>query len=129
MMIIKIFLVITAIIYGGLGGWALIDPVSFVNEVGLTINSSLGSSEIRSVYGGINLLIGLFALATVFQNKHEELFMKVLIFIIIGILLGRVVSLIFGELNSAFLWSFVAFELVWFATLYLHLNQMKKKIF
>ena len=129
MMITKIFLVITAIIYGGLGGWALIDPVSFVNEVGLTINSSLGSSEIRSVYGGINLLIGLFALATVFQNKHEELFMKILIFIIIGILLGRVVSLIFGELNSAFLWSFVAFELVWFATLYLHLNQMKKKIF
>ena len=129
MMITRIFLVITAIIYGGLGGWALIDPVSFVNEVGLTIKSSLGSSEIRSVYGGINLLIGLFALATVFQNKHEELFMKVLIFIIIGILLGRVVSLIFGELNSAFLWSFVAFELVWFATLYLHLNQMKKKIF
>ena len=128
-MITRIFLVITAIIYGGLGGWALIDPVSFVNEVGLTIKSSLGSSEIRSVYGGINLLIGLFALATVFQNKHEELFMKVLIFIIIGILLGRVVSLIFGELNSAFLWSFVAFELVWFATLYLHLNQMKKKIF
>ena len=129
MMITRIFLVITAIIYGGLGGWALIDPVSFVNEVGLTINSSLGSSEIRSVYGGINLLIGLFALVTVFQNKHEELFMKVLIFIIIGILLGRVVYLIFGELNSAFLWSFVAFELVWFATLYLHLNQMKKKIF
>ena len=129
MIITRIFLVITAIIYGGLGGWALIDPVSFVNEVGLTINSSLGSSEIRSVYGGINLLIGLFALATVFQNKHEELFMKILIFIIIGILLGRVVSLIFGELNSAFLWSFVAFELVWFATLYLHLHQMKKKIF
>ncbi len=107
-MITKIFLVITAIIYGGLGGWALIDPVSFVDEVGLTINSKLGSSEIRSVYGGVNLLIGLFALAAVFQSKHEELFMKVLIFIIIGILLGRVVSLIFGELNSAFLWSFVA---------------------
>ena len=52
-MITKIFLVITAIIYGGLGGWALIDPISFVDEVGLTINSNLGSSEIRSVYGGI----------------------------------------------------------------------------
>ena len=80
-MITKIFLVITAIIYGGLGGWALIDPVSFVDEVGLTINSNLGSSEIRSVYGGINLLIGLFALAAVFQSKHEELFMKILIFV------------------------------------------------
>ena len=128
-MIIKIFLLITAVIYGGLGGWALLDPVSFVDEVGLTINSNLGSSEIRSVYGGINLLIGLFAFAVLFQNKHEELFMKILIFVILGILLGRAVSLIFGELNSAFLWGFTAFELVWFITLYLNLNQMKKKIF
>ncbi len=128
-MIIRIFLLITAVIYGGLGGWALLDPVSFVSEVGLTITSNLGSSEIRSVYGGINLLIGLFAFAALFQSKHEELFMKILIFIILGILLGRVVSLIFGELNSAFLWGFTAFELVWFITLYIHLNQMKKKIF
>ena len=128
-MIIKIFLLITAVIYGGLGGWALLDPASFVDEVGLTINSNLGSSEIRSVYGGINLLIGMFAFAVLFQNKHEELFMKILIFVILGILLGRAVSLIFGELNSAFLWGFTAFELVWFTTLYIHLNQMKKKIF
>tara|TARA_B100001250_G_scaffold394054_1_gene397467 strand:- start:211 stop:597 length:387 start_codon:yes stop_codon:yes gene_type:complete len=128
-MITKIFLLITAVIYGGLGGWALIDPISFVDEVGLTIKSSLGSSEIRSVYGGINLLIGLFALAVVFQSKHEELFMKILIFVIIGILLGRIVSLLFGELNSAFLWGFTAFELVWFTTLCIYLNQMKKKIF
>ena len=128
-MIIKIFLLITAVIYGGLGGWALLDPASFVDEVGLTINSNLGSSEIRSVYGGINLLIGLFAFAVLFQSKHEELFMKILIFVILGILLGRAVSLIFGELNSAFLWGFTAFELVWFTTLYIHLNQMKKKIF
>ena len=128
-MIIKIFLLITAVIYGGLGGWALLDPASFVDEVGLTINSNLGSSEIRSVYGGINLLIGMFAFAVLFQNKHEELFMKILIFVILGILLGRAVSLIFGELNSAFLWGFTAFELVWFITLYIHLNQMKKKIF
>ena len=128
-MIIKIFLLITAVIYGGLGGWALLDPASFVDEVGLTINSNLGSSDIRSVYGGINLLIGLFAFAVLFQSKHEELFMKILIFVILGILLGRAVSLIFGELNSAFLWGFTAFELVWFITLYIHLNQMKKKIF
>tara|TARA_A100001388_G_scaffold257276_1_gene222983 strand:- start:46 stop:432 length:387 start_codon:yes stop_codon:yes gene_type:complete len=128
-MITKGFLLITAIIYGGLGGWALIEPSSFVESVGLTINSNLGSAEIRSVYGGINLLIGLFALAAIFQSKHEELFMKILIFVIIGILLGRIVSFAFGELDSAFLWYFIAFELVWLITLYLNLNQIKKKIF
>ena len=128
-MITKIFLLITAFIYGGLGGWALIEPSSFVESVGLTINSNLGSAEIRSVYGGINLLIGLFAVAAIFQSKHEELFMKILIFVIIGILLGRVVSFSFGEVDSAFLWYFIAFELVWLITLYLNLNQIKKKIF
>tara|TARA_B100001121_G_scaffold256816_1_gene234823 strand:- start:30 stop:416 length:387 start_codon:yes stop_codon:yes gene_type:complete len=128
-MITKIFLLITAVIYGGLGGWALIEPSSFVESVGLTINSNLGSAEIRSVYGGINLLIGLFAVAAIFQSKHEELFMKILIFVIIGILLGRVVSFSFGEVDSAFLWYFIAFELVWLITLYLNLNQIKKKIF
>ena len=128
-MITKIFLLITAVIYGGLGGWALIEPSSFVESVGLTINSNLGSAEIRSVYGGINLLIGLFALAAIFQSKHEELFMKILIFVIIGILLGRIVSFAFGEVDSAFLWYFIAFELVRLITLYLNLNQIKKKIF
>ena len=128
-MITKIFLLITAVIYGGLGGWALIEPSSFVESVGLTINSNLGSAEIRSVYGGINLLIGLFALAAIFQSKHEELFLKILIFVIIGILLGRIVSFAFGEVDSAFLWYFIAFELVWLITLYLNLNQIKKKIF
>jgi len=127
-MITKGFLLITAIIYGGLGGWALIEPSSFVESVGLTINSNLGSAEIRSVYGGINLLIGLFALAAIFQSKHEELFMKILIFVIIGILLGRIVSFAFGELDSAFLWYFIAFELVWLISLYLNLNYIKKKI-
>ena len=128
-MITKIFLFITAVIYGGLGGWALVEPSSFVEHVGLTINSNIGFAEIRSLYGGINLLIGLFALAAIFQSKHEELFMKILIFVIIGILLGRIVSFAFGELDSAFLWWFIAFELVWLITLYLNLNQIKKKIF
>ena len=55
--------------------------------------------------------------------------MKILIFEIIGILLGRIVSFAFGEVDSAFLWYFIAFELVWLITLYLNLNQIKKKIF
>ncbi len=127
-MITKIFLFITAVIYGGLGGWALVEPSSFVEHVGLTINSNVGFAEIRSLYGGINLLIGLFALAAIFQSKHEELFMKILMFILIGILLGRIVSFAFGELDSGFLLFFIAFELVWLISLYLNLNYIKKKI-
>ena len=64
-MINKIFLLFTAIMYGWLGGWALFDPISYVDDVGLSINSNLGSAEIRSVYGGINFLVGISALIAV----------------------------------------------------------------
>lgn len=128
-MINKVFLLFTAIMYGWLGGWALFDPMSYVDDVGLSINSNLGSAEIRSVYGGINLLIGLFSLIAIFEPKHQEIFFKVLIFIISGILLGRVVTLIYGEFTSAFLIGFTAFEVVYFIFLYLTLKNMKRKIF
>ena len=128
-MINKVFLLFTAIMYGWLGGWALFDPMSYVDDVGLSINSNLGSAEIRSVYGGINLLIGLFSLIAIFKPKHQEIFFKVLIFIISGILLGRVVTLIYGEFTSAFLIGFTAFEVVYFIFLYLTLKDMKRKIF
>jgi|TARA_B100001094_G_scaffold46491_1_gene41664 hypothetical protein len=128
-MINKVFLLFTAIMYGWLGGWALFDPMSYVDDVGLSINSNLGSAEIRSVYGGINLLIGLFSLIAIFKPKHQEIFFKVLIFIISGILLGRVVTLIYGEFTSAFLIGFTAFEVVYFIFLYLTLKNMKRKIF
>ena len=61
-MINKIFLLFTALMYGWLGGWALFDPASYVDDVGLSMTSNLGSAEIRSVYGGINFLVGLSAL-------------------------------------------------------------------
>ena len=112
-MINKIFLLFTAIMYGWLGGWALFDPISYVDDVGLSINSNLGSAEIRSVYGGINFLIGV----------------TVLIFLISGILLGRIITLIYGEFTSAFLIGFTAFEIVYFIFLYITLKNMKRKIF
>ena len=105
------------------------DPMSYVDDVGLSINSNLGSAEIRSVYGGINFLIGIFSLIAIFKIKHQEIFFKVLMFIISGILLGRVVTLIYGEFTSAFLVGFTAFEIVYFIFLFITLKNMKRKIF
>ena len=115
--------------YGWLGGWALFDPMSYVDDVGLSINSNLGSAEIRSVYGGINFLVGISALIAAFKPKYQEVFFKVLLFLISGILLGRLVTLIYGEFTSAFLIGFTAFEIVYFVFLYITLKNMKRKIF
>jgi len=128
-MINKIFLALTAITYGWLGGWALFNPSDYVSAVGLSINSDLGSAELRAVYGGINFLIALYALLALFKTKHEKSFFKILLFIISGILLGRFVTILFGEFTSAFLWGFTAFEIVYFIFLYTALKRMEKNIF
>jgi len=128
-MINKIFLALTAITYGWLGGWALFNPSDYVSAVGLSINSDLGSAELRAVYGGINFLIALYALLAFFKTKHEKSFFKILLFIISGILLGRFVTVLFGEFTSAFLWGFTAFEIVYLIFLYTALKRMKKNIF
>jgi hypothetical protein len=122
-MINKIFLALTAITYGWLGGWALFNPSDYVSAVGLSINSDLGSAELRAVYGGINFLIAFF------KTKHEKSFFKILLFIISGILLGRFVTVLFGEFTSAFLWGFTAFEIVYLIFLYTALKRMEKNIF
>ena len=128
-MINKFFLLFTALMYGWLGGWALFDPASNVDDVGLSMTSNLGSAEIRSVYGGINFLVGLFALYALFKPQHEKIFFKILLFIITGILLGRLITLIYGEFTSAFLIGFTAFEVVYFIFLFVTLKNMKRKIF
>ena len=53
--IIRIFLLVYAVLYFGIGAWAIIDPVkdalnlseipSYMNAVGLTVSSEIGYSE------------------------------------------------------------------------------------
>ena len=81
-MINKIFLGFTAATYGYLGGWALFDPSSYVTAVGLTINTDLGSAEIRAVYGGINFLVGISAFVNLINSRNEKTFLTVLLFLI-----------------------------------------------
>ena len=96
-MINKIFLLFTAIMYGWLGGWALFDPASYVDDVGLSLTSNLGSAEIRSVYGGINFLVGLFALYAVFKPQHEEIFFKINPYIKKNNIKKKSISLLMGQ--------------------------------
>ena len=128
-MLNKLFLLFTSITYIYLGGWAMLYPLSYVELIGITISSDVGSSEIRSAVGGINLLVGLFSFYAIFKKKYEDLFFKILLFIISGILIGRIVTLIYGEFTSAFLIYFTVFELIYFTFLLIAIRKKKRKLF
>ena len=69
--IIRIFLLGYAILYFGIGAWAIIDPVkdaldlseipSYMNAVGLTVSSEIGYSEVAGLYGASTWSLACFA--------------------------------------------------------------------
>ena len=76
--VIRIFLLGYAILYFGIGAWAIIDPVkdaldlseipSYMNAVGLTVSSEIGYSEVAGLYGGINMVVGLLCFLGLFSR-------------------------------------------------------------
>ena len=122
---LTIFLLLMAAVYLPIGLWAIIAPAqdalglelpSFYEAVGLSVISPIGYSEFAGIYGGINIVIGVMFLIGIF-NKQVGLFaIKILVFLVGSIALGRFVLMLLGsqaglpaEINA-----FLIFEMVVF---------------
>ena len=98
--IIRIILLVYAVLYFGLGAWAVIDPVkdavgllyeipSFMNAVGLMVSSEIGYSEVAGLYGGINMVVGLLCFLGLFSRGIAAYALSLLAFLTFSIALGR----------------------------------------
>ena len=97
--IIRIFLLIYAVMYFGIGAWAIIDPVkdaidmsnipSFMDAVGLKVSGVIGYSEVAGLYGGINMILGLLCLLGLFSRGIAAYALSLLAFLTFSIALGR----------------------------------------
>ena len=122
---LTIFLLLMAGVYLPIGLWAIIAPAqdalglelpSFYEAVGLSVISPIGYSEFAGIYGGINIVIGVMFLIGVF-NKQIGLFaIKILVFLVGSIALGRFLLMLLGsqaglpaEINA-----FLIFEIIVF---------------
>ena len=120
-----IFLLLMAAVYLPIGLWAIIAPAqdalglelpSLYEAVGLSVISPIGYSEFAGIYGGINIVIGLMFLIGIFK-KHVGLFsIKILVFLVGSIALGRFLLMLLGsqaglpvEINT-----FLIFEMIVF---------------
>ena len=122
---LKIFLLSMAIVYLPIGLWAIVAPAqdalglelpSFYEAVGLSVISPIGYSEFAGIYGGINIVIGLMFLIGIFKNKVGLFSIKVLVFLVGSIALGRFLLMLLGsqaglpaEINA-----FLIFEIIVF---------------
>ena len=120
-----IFLLLMAAVYLPIGLWAIIAPAqdalglelpSFYEAVGLSVISPIGYSEFAGIYGGINIVIGLMFLIGIFKRKVALFSIKVLVFLVGSIALGRFLLMLLGsqaglpaEINA-----FLIFEIIVF---------------
>ena len=114
----RTYLLFMALVYGLIGGWAILDPLaagldlgwpSFMEAVGLSVTSSIGYSEIAGIYGGLNLCIGIMCLIGIFKKDIGIFSIKLITFLVGSIAFGR---LLFSMLPTtpSFYNSFFVFE-------------------
>ena len=121
--IIRLFLLLYAVLYSGLGAWAIIDPVkdalelnnipSFMDAVGLKVSAEIGYSEVAGLYGGINMIIGLLCLLGIFSRGITTFVLSLLAFLTFSIALGRYLFALIPS-TPTFYNTFFIFEVVTF---------------
>ena len=122
-----IFLLLMAAIYLPIGLWAIIAPAqdalglelpSFYEAVGLSVISPIGYSEFAGIYGGINIVIGLMFLIGIFKEQVGLFSIKILIFLVGSIALGRFLLMLLGsqaglpaEINTFLIFEIIVFSI------------------
>ena len=120
-----IFLLLMAVVYLPIGLWAIIAPAqdalglelpSFYEAVGLSVISPIGYSEFAGIYGGINIVIGLMFLIGIFKEKVGLFSIKILVFLVGSIALGRFLLMLLGSQAGlpAEISTFLIFEIIVF---------------
>ena len=124
---LTIFLLLMAAVYLPIGLWAIIAPAqdalglelpSFYEAVGLSVISPIGYSEFAGIYGGINIVIGVMFLIGVFNKQVGLLAIKILVFLVGSIALGRFLLMLLGsqaglpaEINAFLIFEMVVFSI------------------
>lgn len=115
----RIYLLFMALVYGAIGGWAILDPLaagldlgwpSFMEAIGLSVRSEIGYSEIAGIYGGLNLCIGIMCLIGIFKKNIGIFSIKLITFLVGSIAFGRVIFSMLPTTPS-FYNSFFVFEI------------------
>ena len=122
-----IFLLLMTAVYLPIGLWAIIAPAqdalglelpSFYEAVGLSVISPIGYSEFAGIYGGINIVIGLMFLIGIFKEKVGLFSIKILVFLVGSIALGRFLLMLLGsqaglpaEINTFLIFEIIVFSI------------------
>ncbi len=115
----KFLIAATSIVFTGLGIWLMLDPVKVELFYPLTLDAPMAVSEIRAVFGGMMFGIGAAILWLLWGAKRPLDAGMSMILVFGGLVLARVVGVIFEGMPSGPVLNETVFEITMLALLLL----------
>jgi len=104
--------IIASLLFVALGIWLMLDPSAVESLYPMTLDKPMAVSEIRAVFGGLMTGCGLAVLALdLIIGRHRDAAM-VLALITAGLVIARVVGLVFEGMPSGPVLNETVFEVV-----------------
>lgn len=113
-MIVRIFLFLTAVMFIAFGFWSITDPIGMTEQLGVSIAGPSGTFEMRGIYGGVSLGAAALCLLGGFRQRFEFAALCFVAAYMGGYVLGRASSFFYGDTALASNWYFSGFELIMF---------------
>ncbi|MEM8944536.1 MAG: DUF4345 family protein [Planctomycetota bacterium] len=110
----KIFLTVLGIAYLALAGWCMSQPAKTAASIGFEFRSASGQSEYFTIYGGLQLGLGLIFLFPLVRPDSLAFALIASLLVHGGLILARGISLVLYSGISSMTWGFAVLELVLF---------------
>jgi uncharacterized protein DUF4345 len=107
---VRWFLLLTGVVFAAIGVYTLVDPAQTLALVGLQVIEVSSRNEMRAVYGGLNLAVGLYLCAAFGNAGLRPAALTFIALITGGLVFGRLVSLVVDGMPNTAIWYFLAIE-------------------
>ena len=111
-MLPKVALWINAVVFLGLGVWLIVDPVGGLRGVDVTARSPAGVTELRAMYGGLELGLGVFGALAALRPAWRVPALWAFTLAVGGLGAARGLSSLLTAGHSSMLWTLFATEMV-----------------
>jgi len=119
-----IVLAVTALVFLAFGGWGLLKPRSLAKAVDFVADGPTALVEIRAMYGGFDLGIGLWLAWVAFHPSQFAVGLTATVFMVGGLGAGRLIGLLTTRGVRAVMWGAFAVEAIGTAAAVLALRSL-----
>ena len=111
-MLRKIFLAVTGLAFAGYGLMCLFVPETVGDAAELGLASEVAVAEVRAMYGGLQLSIGVLSLLAIFRPALEKTALLSLCFLFAGLAGGRLFAIALASGAGAYNYAAFGYEAV-----------------